>query len=52
MEVIKFVALLIGSSLISTAVLALIARPLVSAVRYLVYPRQEAARTITVPEVR
>ncbi len=52
MEVIKFVALSLSGAVVSTIALALIARPLVSAIRHLIHPQQEAARSYTVPAKR
>jgi hypothetical protein len=52
MEVIKFVALSLSGALISTVALALVARPLVPAIRHLVYPHQEATRSYSVPATR
>jgi hypothetical protein len=53
MEVLKFVALSLGGALISTGILALIARPLASAIRHLIYPHLEpATRTQTLSDPR
>jgi hypothetical protein len=47
MEIIKFVALSLAGAAISTAIIALVARPLASAVRQLLHSHPETPRTYT-----